>query len=402
MSAWDPSLVDPTTRPADGLLIKAVGGRTGTLELENGAKLRFPFKSQQQISGSAAPRIQSYEIDSGGQHTLHLQIAGAVMDANSPYIDMKAPFPDETDEPSLYLSSGAHTGSDTAAIRLGGHATLGTIELYGAVTGFDSLAIDSITNRVGTLAIDSSAALTLTSGGTLTLQPDANQNLALTTTGTGDMNLTAGDTFTLGAGNYVYMASGSGDPFEIASGGDLLLSGGSGYDVTIGTSGLGIVDIGDSGTTRIGNGSGTITIGSTTATINMAGYLFSGQWTDYTPTLSQNGTVTHTITYCRYRRYGRTVIYQGYIVATAAGTAGQVISVSLPVTAAIASFHPVGTFYFYDASPGTNYAGVSLNRSTTSLGFLVDREGEVGNSPSLALASGDQIKWEVTYEASAN
>lgn len=165
---------------------------------------------------------------------------------------------------------------------------------------------------------------------------------------------------------------------------------------------MGIVDIANAGTVRLGNGSSVVTIGGTTSTINLAGYQISGAWTDYTPTLGQNGTVTKTVTYCRYRRYGRTVVYQGYIVATAAGTAGQVISVSLPVTAAIASFHPVGTFYFYDASTATNYAGTSLNRSTTSLGFLVNQAGEVGNNPSFALAADDQIKWEVVYEADAS
>lgn len=413
---WDPSLVDPTDVVFDGLILRSVGGRTGEVTLENGQKIRFPYKAQQDITNSVPPRIQAYETDSPGiEHKLILLVdaAGFPGMGSYPQVLLESTFADDASglagvrgEPQLVLYSGALTGSDPASITLTGNATDGIISMSGDVSisalftltvgnivnsGAAALAISSTeditistTGAGDTILIDSADALTLNSAGLMTLQPDVNQNLALTTTGTGDITISANGDASLGAIR------------------TLALSAGSGFDLTIGTSGVGIVDIANAGTVRLGNGSSVVTIGGTTSTINLAGYQISGAWTDYTPTLSQNGTVTKTVTYCRYRRYGRTVVYQGYIVATAAGTAGQVISVSLPVTAAIASFHPVGTFYFYDASTATNYAGTSLNRSTTSLGFLVNQAGEVGNNPSFALAADDQIKWEVVYEADAS
>lgn len=414
---WDPSLVDPTDVVFDGLILRSVGGRTGEVTLENGQKIRFPWKAQQEVTGSVPPRIQAYETDNPGvEHKLVLSIDGAGFPGMTTYpgMQLESTFADDVSglagvrgEPTLVLYSGGLTGSDSCSIQLQASATgNGDIALNGDVTipaSTGSLKVDTIANTVGamtitssedltisttgagdTILIDSADTLTLNSAGLMTLQPDANQNLALTTTGTGDITISANGDASLGAIR------------------TLALSAGSGFDLTIGTSGVGIVDIANAGTVRLGNGSSVVTIGGTTSTINLAGYQISGAWTDYTPTLSQNGTVTKTVTYCRYRRYGRTVVYQGYIVATAAGTAGQVISVSLPVTAAIASFHPVGTFYFYDASTATNYAGTSLNRSTTSLGFLVNQAGEVGNNPSFALAADDQIKWEVVYEADAS
>lgn len=402
---WDPSLVDPTDVVFDGLILRSVGGRTGEVTLENGQQIRFPFKAQQEITSSVPPTIKTEEVG-GANHYLHSTYSGGsfpTVHDRGPFLRFISGFPDDASPSSVAdLASGQVTGQSEALIRLTSSPTTGEIYVFGntsfvdsvnlavistlgtiSITAGDDITI-STTGAGDTILIDSADALTLNSAGLMTIQPDVNQNLALTTTGTGDITISANGDASLGAIR------------------TLALSAGSGFDLTIGTSGVGIVDIANAGTVRLGNGSSVITIGGTTSTINLAGYQISGAWTDYTPTLSQNGTVTKTVTYCRYRRYGRTVVYQGYIVATAAGTAGQVISVSLPVTAAIASFHPVGTFYFYDASTATNYAGTSLNRSTTSLGFLVNQAGEVGNNPSFALAADDQIKWEVVYEADAS
>lgn len=320
--AWDPSLYDPTTQVPDGRVLIAAGGRTGTLELENGAKLRFPWKAQQQITDSAPPRIQSYEVDTGGQHTLGFQLGGAVMDANAPTIDMQAPFPDETDEPWMTLSSGGYPSSDQSSIVLRGHATLGTIELYGAITGFDSLAIDDITNRIGAMTIDSSSSLTLRSGGTLTVQPDANQNLALTTTGTGDIALTAGDDITLSPG---------GDLNLYSTGGPITMTGGLNQDVNITATGTGQVEIGYAGTTLIGDGAGVVTIGSTTAIINIGGYPFSGAWSAYTPTLGGTGTALGNGSLNGfYMRLGKLLILRVRFTLGSTSTVGSTLTFALP------------------------------------------------------------------------
>lgn len=399
--AWDPSLYDPTTRPADGLLLKAIGGRSGTLALENGQKLRFPWKAQQQVSGSAPPRIQSYEVNTGGQHTLGFQIAGAVMNANAPTIDMQSPFPDETDEPSMTISSGGYGSSDQASIRLTGHATLGTIELFGAITGFDSLAIDSITNRVGTLVIDSSSALTLRSGNTMSLEPDANVNAQIVTTGTGDILLDSADGLTLDGSTAVNVLGGdinltSGDDITVTAG-DLLTLAAGGNVVIDPTGSVQIQSTG--GDIVMGTGSSSITIGNASSSVTIAGVNVNA-WISYTPQVRQNGNRTSTVTRAVYTRLGRTIIFEIYVAVTQAGTATNVIDVSLPVTAA-ANTNVVGSWYFYDSGGGVNRTCVAALNSTTTVSGVMDGSNNYFGASiyTKALASGDAILVKGAYAA---
>lgn len=342
--AWDPSLYDPTTRPADGLLLKAIGGRSGTIALENGQKLRFPWKAQQQVSGSAPPRIQSYEI-TGLQHTLGFQIAGAVMDTNSPTIDMQSPFPDDSGEPTLYINSGARVGSSSANILLTGDATTPTVAITGVLTLYDSLATDDITNRVGAMTIDSSSTLTLRSGNTMTLQPDANVNAQIVTTGTGDILLDSADGLTLDSANLTGLATAdiaftAGDDINLTAGGDLTLAttggpinlnAGLNQNVVLSAAGTGRVEIGTAGTTLIGDSGGVVTIGGTTATINIGGYPFSGAWTAFTPTLSGTGTALGNGTLAGfYLRLGKLLIVRVRFTLGSTSTVGTTISFALP------------------------------------------------------------------------
>lgn len=239
---WDPSLVDPTDVIFDGLILRSVGGRTGEVTLENGQKIRFPWKAQQEVTGSVPPRIQAYETDNPGvEHKLVLSIDGAGFPGMTTYpgMQLESTFADDVSglagvrgEPTLVLYSGGLTGSDSCSIQLQASATgNGDIALNGDVTipaSTGSLKVDTIANTVGamtitssedltistsgagdTILIDSADTLTLNSAGLMTLQPDANQNLALTTTGTGDVNITAGDDINLAATGDVVIDSGS-------------------------------------------------------------------------------------------------------------------------------------------------------------------------------------------------
>lgn len=238
---WDPSLVDPTDVVFDGLILRSVGGRTGEVTLENGQKIRFPYKAQQDITNSVPPRIQAYETDSPGiEHKLILLVdaAGFPGMGSYPQVLLESTFADDASglagvrgEPQLVLYSGALTGSDPASITLTGNATDGIISMSGDVSisalftltvgnivnsGAAALVISSTeditistTGAGDTILIDSADALTLNSAGLMTLQPDANVNLALTTTGTGDVNVTAGDDINLTATGDVVIDSGS-------------------------------------------------------------------------------------------------------------------------------------------------------------------------------------------------
>lgn len=333
---WDPSLVDPTAREFDGLILRSVGGRTGPVTLENGQRISFPFRAQQEVAGSTPPNIGAEHQAAGS--TMRLVIQGGAAFNGTPEISMIAPLPGSLVPPSITLLDDLLSTPNANSIVLGG--TAGGVQIDGqsltinSAGGLSLASDDSITLSTSgagdDLILDPTGALTAT-GSSISLVSDGNGNVTITASGTGDLALT-------------------GAPVSI-----------NGVDVSTSL----------------------------------------GQWTDYTPTLSQDGTISNTITYCRYKKRGREVTYQGFLVATAGGTSGQPISVTLPFTAAIASFHPAGSFYFYDAAPGTNYAGTALIRSTSSLGFLVDQAGEVGSNPSFAIASGDQVKWEVVYEATS-
>lgn len=130
-----------------------------------------------------------------------------------------------------------------------------------------------------------------------------------------------------------------------------------------------------------------------------------GAWTSYTPQIDQGATINiaKTTDYAKYAQFGKTVIANGAVTLTAAGTATAQILVSLPVTAASAAgTHVIGSGFLYDASGTTGYAGAAAMASTTRFGIHHDTAqnnflGLVGFTG--ALASADLIRWGIQYEA---
>lgn len=127
-------------------------------------------------------------------------------------------------------------------------------------------------------------------------------------------------------------------------------------------------------------------------------------WTGYTPTLTQSAAVTKTVTRAVYQRVGRLVVVTFSLSVTGAGTVSNNIQVGLPVAAA-ASAMPGGSMWIYDASANTNYVGVAVMLSTTTIGAIISGgtgyAGNVGGVMAAALASGDAILGHFTYEAAA-
>jgi hypothetical protein len=125
-----------------------------------------------------------------------------------------------------------------------------------------------------------------------------------------------------------------------------------------------------------------------------------GAWTSWTPTCTQSGSVAVTNTRSRYARYGRMIVATFNLEATAAGSAGNGVIISLPVTAAsVSSIQGVG--YILDGGTGY-YVGVWTAYSTTAVQLIAHAQtGAVGGTPSFALASGDFISGTITYEASS-
>ena len=130
-----------------------------------------------------------------------------------------------------------------------------------------------------------------------------------------------------------------------------------------------------------------------------------GAWTSWTPAVTQSGSVTVTNTRSRYARYGRTIHFSTQLAVTGTGTGSNAITVTLPVTAAVADM-TIGTGIFQDASTGVYYPAI-LYCTTTGVFELWDPQASstvvaIGNSTFAgALASGDIFRLSGTYEAAS-
>gem|GEM_PF-5175175 len=164
-------------------------------------------------------------------------------------------------------------------------------------------------------------------------------------------------------------------------------------------------------------GAGTIEFGSIQRTLsNMTGLVGtqdSGKlanqvsytaWVNYTATITQPGAVAATVTRAKYRRNGTQVEVHVRVDMTAAGTAGNAIAISLPVTAAFSgNVDIVGVMAVYDVSAGQIYSGVARLASTTTIDCFAHNSGasSIGGNPNFALANGDVVSCHINYEAAA-
>lgn len=126
-----------------------------------------------------------------------------------------------------------------------------------------------------------------------------------------------------------------------------------------------------------------------------------GIWTSYTPSLVQSGTVTKTVTYGRYIKLGRLVIFQVLLAVTGSGSSATKVTVALPATAAQAGNMEVGVGSIYDASATTAYGGrVVLDTTGTAAMSPVAGGSYLGVATfTQALASGDSVSMLGVYES---
>lgn len=130
----------------------------------------------------------------------------------------------------------------------------------------------------------------------------------------------------------------------------------------------------------------------------------SSVWTDYTPTLTQSGAVTKTVTIGRYCQDGKRVHFQVYLAITGSGTGSNNILVGLPVAAAAAwTDSTIGSGRVYDSSASALYRGIVVTASTTTAKIEPASSttgGGLGLTTMTAgLASGDVVECCGTYEA---
>lgn len=127
-----------------------------------------------------------------------------------------------------------------------------------------------------------------------------------------------------------------------------------------------------------------------------------GAWTSYTPTLTQSGAVTKTVTSSSYTKVGRTVTYQFVLTVTGSGTGANAVTVSLPFTAANTGTKGGGLTIF-DASASTFYTVTArLYDPTHVSGVPYNSANWIGATGfTAALAAGDLVEGTVTYEATS-
>lgn len=126
-------------------------------------------------------------------------------------------------------------------------------------------------------------------------------------------------------------------------------------------------------------------------------------WITFIPTVTQLGAITLTVTFARYIVLADTVVVQVRLAITSAGTAGNAIVIAgfpapiLP-TNTVASEHVVGTAVVQNT--GTIfYQGALVYVGVNDFRIQAHNEtGVVGITPSFALASGDFIGFQGTWE----
>lgn len=128
----------------------------------------------------------------------------------------------------------------------------------------------------------------------------------------------------------------------------------------------------------------------------------TGAWTTWTPAVTQSALATTTNGGSRYTRIGRTIHANGILTVTGSGSAGTIANISIPV-ACNGVNQIIGAGWLYDASASTRYAFVAEANSSTT--FVMNGDwsgvGSWGNAPSIGLASSDQIRFSLTYEAAS-
>lgn len=137
------------------------------------------------------------------------------------------------------------------------------------------------------------------------------------------------------------------------------------------------------------------------------GMIASEPWTTYTPTLTQTGTVTKTVTSARYQRIGRTIHFAVNLAVTGPGGGGTAVEVGLPVAAAPSwDALMIGPGLIYDSSTAIVYNGnAAVVASLNAVAIWPSADGSPvflgARAFTAAIAAGDLVRVSGTYEAAS-
>ena len=125
--------------------------------------------------------------------------------------------------------------------------------------------------------------------------------------------------------------------------------------------------------------------------------------TSWTPTVTQNGSVTVTVNNATYSRIGDVIITRVKLTVTGSGSAGSAIVIggqpSAIQAASNASLMPIGSFIIEDSSASIRYVGTIRTQAATDWRFQTSGVlNATGVTPSFGLDSGDIISFVATYQ----
>lgn len=135
-----------------------------------------------------------------------------------------------------------------------------------------------------------------------------------------------------------------------------------------------------------------------------------GIWTAYTPSITQSVNVTLTVNNSSYMRVGRMIHYRFTLSVTGAGTAANLVTLSMPVNINYVSDHgSLGYFQIHDISATTTYFGAAVPAGAGAIKGMANTNGGVAaptffgtTTFTAALASGDIVSGWVIFEAAAD
>lgn len=144
-----------------------------------------------------------------------------------------------------------------------------------------------------------------------------------------------------------------------------------------------------------------------TAADDQGDFVPMNAWETWTPTLTQSGAVTKTVTYGKLLRIGRLIVAEVFLTCTGSGTAANNVIVGLPVASAAngALFaQEIGTATIFDVSANLAYKGNAILLSTTTLAIRASgtSSGVLGTTDfTAALAVNDTVSYSIMYEAAS-
>lgn len=297
--SWDESLVSFET-PPDGRILSAIGGASGNMRLENGAKITLPWRSQQEIAGTTPAYVQAVEVEGGGVHRQDFYFGGPSLLAGTtgPYLRLSMHYTDDSipSQRTVLL-----TANGTDGIALNDQSGARTV-IYGDA----SMAGDFF--LTGTLDLDTGGGVVATTAGYIDVVGDG--------------------------GHRTFLGSGSGQNLTIQGGStsDVLVNAtGAGGDLTL-SSTNGAVTL-SSGTSLSISAGTTLTLTGTTS-VTVAGVNLTtafGSWTSYTPTIGGTGSANGNGTLTGYyMQLGKLLIVRVRWTLGTTSTVGTTLSFALP------------------------------------------------------------------------